>query len=93
MADGNLDQMTENVPREYARVSFTLEEDEEDDGDDDTKKHDRGSTLPDSSAGNQLGNKRTRAGRATAITEKLAKEESIKKDQSVLLDKNLEALI
>ena len=75
--DGTLEQLTENVPREYARISFTLEEDDEEE--EEGKDQGRGSTLPDSSAANQLGNKRTRAGRVTAASDKLAKEENIKK--------------
>jgi sorbitol-specific phosphotransferase system component IIA len=63
-SDGTVEQLTENVPREYSRISFTLEEDEEEE--DVSKENGHGSTLPDSSAVNQLGNKRTRAGRATS---------------------------
>lgn len=68
-----LEQLTEGAPREYAKISFTLEEDEEEEED-----KGRNSTLPDSSAANQL-NRRTRAGRVTAASDKLVKEENIKK--------------
>ena len=83
-----LEQLTENVPREYARISFTLEEDE-----DEEENQGRNSTLPDSSATNHLSNKRTRAGRVTAASDKLEKEINIKKDQNKLLDKMLENLV
>ena len=73
-----IEQLTENVPREYARISFTLEEDDEEE--EEVQENGRGSTLPDSTAGNELGGKkRTRAGRVTAASDKLAKEENIKK--------------
>jgi nucleosome binding factor SPN SPT16 subunit len=77
-SEGTLDQLTENVPREYARISFTLEEDEEEDDEEEEKSgKERNSTLPDSSAANQLGNgnKRTRAGRVTAASEKMQKDD------------------
>lgn len=73
----DIEQLTGNVPREYAKISFTLEEDDEEE--EEVQENGRGSTLPDSSAANQLGNKRTRAGRVTAASDKLAKEENIKK--------------
>lgn len=84
-----LEQLTENVPREYARISFTLEEDDEEE----EEKEGRNSTLPDSSTTNHLSNKRTRAGRVTAASDKLEKEINIKKDQSKLLDKMLDNLV
>jgi nucleosome binding factor SPN SPT16 subunit len=88
--DGSLEQLTERAPRDYSHISFTLEVDDEEE--DEAQENGR-STKPDSSAVNQLGNKRTRAGRATASSDKLAKEESIKKAQNILLEKQLENLI
>jgi hypothetical protein len=76
--------LTEKAARDYSHISFTLEVD--DDEEEEEQENGR-STKPDSSAANQLGHKKTRAGRATAATDKLAKEDSIKKAQNVLLDK------
>ena len=70
--------MTENIPKEYQKISFTLEEDE-DEGEDGEEKDNR-ETLPSSSANNQLGQKRTRAARSISnMKDKISIEESIKK--------------
>lgn len=97
-ASGEVQQLTENAPREYQRISFTLEEDEEEEEASVEEAKDRAgeragrgarSALPN---GNEIGHKRMRAGRGTANQDKAANEESIKQGQSALLDKRLEEL-
>lgn len=98
-ASGEVQQLTEGAPREYQRISFTLEEDEEEEEasvdeakDGAAEEGGRGarSPLPN---GKEIGHKRMRAGRGTAgKQDKAANEESIKQGQSALLDKRLEEL-
>ena len=86
-----VEPMTGNVPKEYAKISFILEED---DDAEEQKNDDNRETLATSSALNPIGHKRTRAGRAgnASVKDKISFEERIKKSQNELLDKNLEEL-
>lgn len=63
-ASGEVQHLTENAPREYQRISFTLEEDEEDEEDapiEEVKEGKAHSPIPN---GNEVGSRRVRANRA-----------------------------
>ena len=93
-ATGEIIPLTEGAPKEYQRISFTLEESEEEDeevGLEDAKRAegDLRNSIPE---GNEVGSRRIRAGRAMANQNKAKNEDNIKQGQAALLDKKLEEL-
>ena len=78
-ASGEIVPLTEGAPKEYQRISFTLEESEEEEvGFEDARRAEKDLARSSIPEGNEVGSRRVRAGRATANQNKAGNEENIK---------------